>query len=102
MSDADLRLGLLYQAGRGVERNYQQALQRYQRAADAGYVEALYRIAVFYDEGLGVDRDSRAALQWYVKAADRGHAEADALIQRLMKPVEREGDAFSTLKFRKF
>jgi len=55
------RAALTRQAGE-VERNYEQALRHYKRAADAGYADAYYRIAVLYDEGLGVKRDSRAAV----------------------------------------
>lgn len=57
------------------ERNtssYQQALVWYQRAVDAGSVDARVDLGLMYESGWGVPRDPAAALRWYQSAAAAG------------------------------
>lgn len=51
---------------------YDLAFASYQRAEDAGSIEAAYRKGVLLHKGLGVEADPAAALLQYTKAADAG------------------------------
>jgi TPR repeat protein len=51
-SKAMLNLGLLYEQGLGVARNFTKALEWYQKAANAGEGEAYMRVGVCYEIGV--------------------------------------------------
>lgn len=56
--------------------NYEEALESYLKAAEAGNAEAMRKIGGLYREGRGIEPDDRKALEWYRKAADAGDAPA--------------------------
>jgi len=59
-----------------IKKDYQQALEWYQKAAELGAAEAMYRIGSLYHDGHLGEPDYSLALEWYEKAADRGIPEA--------------------------
>ncbi len=67
-------LGDLYQAGKVVPPDFNQAAQWYRKAADQGYAAAQAQIGICYAFGTGVKRDYTEATKWYRKAADQGDA----------------------------
>lgn len=71
-----LELGLTYQLGRHVKRDYAQAMVWFQKAAGLGNAEAMLRIGFLYSNGAGVPEDDAQAAAWYRKASDRGHGRA--------------------------
>jgi TPR repeat protein len=73
---AQNNLGDIYADGRGVARNYAEALKWYHRAADQGSAQAQYGIGVMYSFGFGVSKNYTEALKWYHLAADQGSAQA--------------------------
>jgi TPR repeat protein len=73
---AQFTLGSCYANGRGVPRDYQQAVQWYYRSAVQGYAPAQNRLGVCYYRGLGTPRNFASAVVWYRKAADQGNAVA--------------------------
>ncbi len=66
---AQVNLGLLYEEGKGVDRDYGKALAWYRRAAAQNYAEAQYRLGLFYETGKGVEGDPAEAVAWYRRAA---------------------------------
>ena len=74
--EAQYKLGLLYQKGRGVEQDYAKAVEWFQKAADKNHALAQYELGVAYRRGQGVEKDYAKALKWYRKAADQGCAPA--------------------------
>lgn len=87
--EAQYNLGVRYEAGRGVPRNYHKATTWFRRAAHQEHAGAQYRLAGLYERGWRVppDRqqqgspefvapDHRQALIWYKKAARNKHPEA--------------------------
>lgn len=58
------------------DKNYEQALTWYRKAADQGHAEAAYRLSALYMSGRGVNRDEKTGLTWLLKAADRGFVPA--------------------------
>ncbi len=69
-------LGLLFQHGHGVNRDYAEAAQWFRQAIDNDYVDAVFNLGSMFYQGLGMDRDFNQALRHFKVAADNGHAEA--------------------------
>ena len=66
----------MYTQGKGVPRDYAQALVWYRKAADQGDALAQFSLGLVYDNGQGVPQDFAQAVVWYRKAADQGEARA--------------------------
>jgi hypothetical protein len=64
----------MYETGRGVERDYGEAMRWFLMAAEQGDDYSQSHIGYLYEQGLGVARDEKLAAEWYAKAADRGYA----------------------------
>ena len=75
-ADAQHLLGLMYYMGRGVQRDYKQALQWHRKAAMQGKADAQYVVGAMYYTGNAVPLDHKMAISWFRKAAEQGHAEA--------------------------
>jgi TPR repeat protein len=74
--DAQHLLGLMYYMGRGVERDYKQAMAWSRKAARQGKADAQYVVGAMYYTGNSVPQDQKEAVSWFRKAAEQGHAEA--------------------------
>ncbi len=75
-ADAQHLLGLMYYMGRGVARDYRQAMHWHRKAADQGKPDAQYVVGAMYYTGNAVDTDPKQAVSWFRRAAEKGHAEA--------------------------
>jgi TPR repeat protein len=64
----------MYYYGKGMTRDYHQALDWYRKAAAQGDAEAEYSVGYLYYHGDGVAQDYVEALRWYRKAADQDYA----------------------------
>lgn len=82
-ANAQYDLGVSYDNGLGVPKNYATAAKWYQKAADQGFVYAQYNLGVLYDNGLGVPKNNTIAVKWYQKAADQGNVEAKNVLKGL-------------------
>src|SRR3546814_19449438 len=69
---AQYKLALLYQYGRGVERDLAKAAELYRAAAEQGLAEAQHNLGYLYERGLGVGRNPAEAAVWYRRAAITG------------------------------
>lgn len=58
------------------DENDDKAFMWFERAANAGHLEAMCNTAHCYSGGFGVHRDDAMALQWFVRAAEAGHTRA--------------------------
>lgn len=76
-ADAQRALGILYEFGRGVPQDDQQAVFWYQKAADQGSDIAQDRLGAMYENGRGVSQDYLQAIFWYRKAAEKGLHDAE-------------------------
>lgn len=75
-AESEYKLALLYHRGKGVPRDYSEALLWYQKAAAQGHTKAEYGIGYMYDLGQGLPQSLDNALIWYRKAADQGDPKA--------------------------
>ena len=73
---AQYNLGVIYENGSGVAKQYKTAVRWYTLAADQGYAAAQYNLGVIYENGSGVAQEYDTALRWYTLASAQGHANA--------------------------
>ncbi len=66
-----------YRTGRGVEQNFETALEYFRRAADREHRDSEYQLGLMFAEGLGMEapRPDLAA-DWYQRALLQGHPDA--------------------------
>ena len=69
-------LGVLYYFGNGVDRDYRQAVEYFQRAANANDAAAQYHLGLCYLESHGVRQDPVKARELLQLAADNGEKRA--------------------------
>jgi hypothetical protein len=89
---AQNNLGWMYDQGRGVERNYEEAARWYRRAAEQELPNAQFNLAAMYEAGFGVSQDINEAVRWYGKAAAQHHEQAKARIVLLAPRVPAAAD----------
>ena len=94
---AQYYLGVLYDHGEGVVRNYRTATGWYEKAAAQGNTDAQFNLGMIYYNGTSepgaVAQDQAAAARWLEPAADAGHPMANYLMCQLLdqgKVVERD------------
>ena len=75
-AEAQLHLGLMYDGGQGVPRNYPEAVKWFRKAAEQGLAQAQLKLGLMYDEGRGVPRDYSEAMKWLRRAAEHRDASA--------------------------
>ncbi len=83
---AQYYLGVLYDHGEGVIRNYETAVGWYEKAAAQGHRDAQFNLGMIYYNGAGgagdpgsVAPDKAAAARWLGQAADNDHPMASYL-----------------------
>jgi len=73
-------LGAMYYYGKGVPKDYVEAVRWYRKSAEQGDANAQYSLSFMYHEGKGLPRDDSEATSWCRKSAEQGNALAqDAL-----------------------
>ena len=82
-AEAQNALGFAYETGRGVDRDYGEALAWYRRAAEQGHAEAQTNAGSLHSRGLGTPRDHAKAAEYYLLAAEQGYGRAQAKIGAL-------------------
>ena len=82
-ASAQKNIGFLYEQGKGVEKDYEEAMKWYQKAAAQGDDAAQSNIGNLYYYGEGVKQDYEEAMKWYRKAAAQGNAIAQRNIRYL-------------------
>ncbi|MBR6026245.1 MAG: sel1 repeat family protein [Neisseriaceae bacterium] len=70
-------LGLMYEEGRGVEKNEMRAKQLYEQAANFNDADAQYNLGTMYSDSDTITNDYELARQWYEKAAEQNHIHAN-------------------------
>jgi TPR repeat protein len=73
-AEAQLRLGMMHAAGKGVAVNYRLAAEWLEKAAAQGQAQAQSLLGWLYANGFGVEQDDQRAGQYYLQAAQGGLA----------------------------
>ena len=71
-SFAQYNIALMYAQGLGVEKNEEEAVKWYRKAAEQNDPDAQTNLGLMYAQGRGIARDYQEAMKWYVKAAEKG------------------------------
>ena len=71
--EGQLILGLCYLGKFGSDKNEDEAIKCFIKAAEQGYDVAQYSLAVCYDNGDGIEKDKEKAFYWYKQAAEQGY-----------------------------
>lgn len=85
---AEVKLGNMYESGKGVARDYLQAIQWYQKAVDQGDLAAMCDLAMVYINGHGVAKDYQKAGQLLEPAANAGLPQAQYQLGALYEKGE--------------
>ncbi|HEY1459568.1 MAG TPA: tetratricopeptide repeat protein [Casimicrobiaceae bacterium] len=73
-AEAQYRVGLMYEYGKGYPLDKSQGVTWFRKAAMQGHVAAQVELAVIYATGDGVKEDDAQAVSWFRKAAEQGNA----------------------------
>ncbi|HKW31243.1 MAG TPA: tetratricopeptide repeat-containing serine protease family protein [Verrucomicrobiae bacterium] len=71
---AEYNLGVMYENGQDVSRDYTEAMKWYRKSAGQGYLDAQNNLGGMYFKGEGAPQDFVEAAKWYRKVAIRGDA----------------------------
>jgi TPR repeat protein len=83
---AEYNLGNMYSAGKGVSRDYAEAVKWSRKAAEQGVAMAEFNLGLMYDDGRGVPQDYVQAHLWLYLAAAAGEIApqiADTLTEKM-------------------
>lgn len=72
-SNAQNDMGYMYEYGKGLEKNINEAIAWYKKSAEQGNSVALTNLGKLYDNGKEVNQDFAEAANWYEKAAKQGN-----------------------------
>ncbi|MDP1704584.1 MAG: DNA gyrase C-terminal beta-propeller domain-containing protein, partial [Sulfurimicrobium sp.] len=78
-------LGNMYQEGRGVEQNDEQATYWFRKAAEGGDAIGQWELGLNYREGRGVVVDDEQGFYWMCKAAEQGNSAMQGMLGELFE-----------------
>ncbi len=74
--NAQYRLGLMYQQGQGVDRDYPKAIGWYREAAEQNYIDAQVNLGRMLYNVSWLHKNYNEAVKWFSKAAEQNNADA--------------------------
>lgn len=95
---AQCSLGRLYEMGKGVKQDYEQAAYWYRTAeetalelAKQGEKDAQYTLGTMYEfERLGIKKNYKKAIKWYTRAASQGDINAQFRLGKIYETIEQD------------
>lgn len=88
-SEAQKKLGYMYNKGMGVKKDYQESLKWYRLSAKQNNASSQYALGVMTMNGQGISRNYEKGMYWFELSAKNGHAEAIKTI-RVLKEYEKK------------
>jgi TPR repeat protein len=77
-------MGVMYQNGRGVQKDIHQAISWYTKSAKQGFAGAEEHLGEIYRDGIeGINRDSKMAANWFRRAAFHGDGKAQLALGKM-------------------
>ena len=83
--NAQYNLGMCYEAGIGIPKDYVEAARWFRKAAEQGHPTAQYKLGEYYRYGIVFQKDYVEAARWYRKAAEQGYEKAEQELENLEK-----------------
>jgi TPR repeat protein len=87
---AQNQLGVRYLLGDGVEKDPNQAVGWYRKAARAGYADAIFNLGAAYFNGTSVTIDDSTAFAFFLAAADAGSSSAKDAVERMQTEISKD------------
>jgi len=87
---AQNQLGVRYLLGDGVEKDPNQGVVWYRKAARAGYADAIFNLGAAYFNGTSVTVDDSMAFAFFSAAADAGSAPAKDAVERMQTEISKD------------
>lgn len=81
-ADAENASGIRYRLGDGVDKDKEEAVRWYRKAAKHESAAAMFNMGAAYYNGDGVEVDDMASCAWFLLAQEAGHSEADEAVRR--------------------
>lgn len=81
--NAQYRLGLMYQQGQGVDRDYPKAIGWYREAAEQNYMDAQVNLGRMLYNVSWLHKNYDEAIKWFSRAAEQNNAEAQYYLANL-------------------
>lgn len=101
-AEAQHNLGMRAAYGMGMERDEDEAMRWYRKAAAQGSAEAKFNLGSMYDNGQGVARDLVQAYAWFTLSQRAGSAPAAEYMRRSARSLDAEERARATALARDF
>ena len=79
-AEAQNSIGDCYYFGKGVQQDYNQAVDWYKKAAGQGDATAQNNLGICYANGQGVKQDYKQAVLWYKKDTEQSTDDAQDII----------------------
>jgi len=83
-------LGLLYEEGQGVPKQFDAAVSCYTKAAEQGYVDAYFALGEIYISRFAPKMDRVSAYRWLEMAAKQGHPRGPDEFERNKRAMTAE------------
>ncbi len=80
---AQFNLGVMFDQGRGVARDQENAILWWRKAAEQGMAQAMHNLANVYIAGEGAPPDYQEALTWLLQAAAKGLARSQYTLGKM-------------------
>jgi TPR repeat protein len=77
-AEAQFNLGFCYDDGRGVKKDYGEAVKWYRKAAEQNFAPAEFNLGYCYANGQGVRKDKEESVKWFRRAAEQNYAPAQS------------------------
>lgn len=71
---AQYELGLMYELGMGIGKDFDQAFAWYQKSANQEHAKAQYNLGIFYALAKGVEKDIEQSKHWIRAANKNGYS----------------------------
>ncbi len=95
-------LGIHYQLGLGVRRDFVLAKKWYEKSARSGYPDAQRNLGLMYESGQGLPRDFENAFIWLYAAHRQGHPRAAASLLSLVSKLSPNSKLVLKTKAKKY
>lgn len=83
------QVGQYYESGKGVEKNYAQAMRWYKSAFFTGEKYGAVAVGNLYENGLGVEKNLKKALTWYKRGSAVNEPEARNRVKCVRKLINQ-------------
>lgn len=79
-ADSQYKLGIAYDEGLGISKDYTEAFKWFRLAAEQGHAHSQFRVGDMYMSGNGIAKNDAEGVKWFRKAAEQGLPNAQGML----------------------